>query len=230
MKYIAATILTTLVLMSAAATAFGQEEEEEQWSRYPYHFVLTLDGGMGIPMQPGVFKDNWNESLPFSVTFGYVVIPWVEVFGFFSFSSHSISENTAKDRMRYIGSEEINGGSIRTMIYGGIGKVIILPYSRLTPFVEAGTGLFKATANNLEVINGGINNSMEGVNGAMVIVGLGVEHNINETWNVYAKFDWVVGLNSDFNPGMLLRNRYSPPTVGGDMQYGMILLGIKLKM
>ncbi len=230
MKYIAATLLTAFVLMSAADTAVGQEEEEEQWSRYPYHFVWTFDGGIGIPIQPGVFKDNWNESLPFSVTVGYVIVPWVEVFGFFSFSSYSISENTAKDSMRYIGIEEFKGGSVRAMMYGGAGKFIILPYSRLAPFLEVGAGLFRASAANLEVVNGGIDNSMESVDGPLFIGGLGVEHNINETWNVYAKFNWAIGLNSEFNPGMLIRNRLDPPTAGADLHLGMIMLGIKLKM
>lgn len=228
MKYIAVITMTFLVILSAAGEAFGQEEE--QWSRYPYNFLVSLDGGMGVPIQPGIFKDNWNESLPFTAAFGYVVIPWVEVYGFFSYASSGISENTAKDQMRYIGPEAFDGGSIRTMMYGGIGKLIILPNSRLTPFLEAGAGMFRATAKNLEVINGGIDNSMESVGGPLVISGLGVEHNINETWNVYAKFNWVVGLNSDFNPGMLLLNRNDPPTIGDDLHLGMILLGIKLKM
>ncbi len=227
MKLFAAILAILVVILPVANDALAQEDE---WLRVPYKFIFTVDTGMGIPGQPGVFKDIWNESLPFSVALGYSILPWVEVSGFFAFSYFGIPENPAKTQIGYVGPEEVTGGAVTTMWYGGLAKLIVLPNARLMPFFEAGAGLFKATAEDIEVIDGNFTNSMEGVNGPMFVGGFGLEHNINERWNVYSKFTWTIGFNDDFNPGLLLLRSGDPDTVGSSIQYGALLLGIKYKM
>jgi hypothetical protein len=227
MKLFTAILAIVVVILPVANDALAQETE---WLRVPYKFLFTLEAGMGIPSQPGVFKDNWNESMPFTAALGYSILPWVEVSGFFTFSSFGIPENPAKTQIGYIGPEEVTGGTVTTIWYGGIAKAIVLPNSRLMPFFEAGVGVFRASAEDIEVIDGGITNSMESVNGPMFVGGGGLEHNINERWNVYTKFTWTVGLNDDFNPGLLLLGPGDLDTTGSSIHFGALLLGIKYKM
>jgi hypothetical protein len=230
MKLTLAILIMGLVILPFANGAVAQEEEEE-YMRWPYRIVATLDGGLGTPSTPAPFKDLWNESLPATITLGVSVMSWLEVTGFLMYAQWGISEIPAKRTIGYVGIEAVNGGSIQTILFGGLAKIIILPNSRLTPFVETGGGYFQATADNLEIVDGGIDNEMEDVKGPTFLGSLGAEYNLNPNWNVYTKFNWALCFNKDFNPENLLRDLDDPPAnTGGNMQFGSLVLGIKLKI
>jgi hypothetical protein len=71
---------------------------------------------------------------------------------------------------------------------------------------------------------------MEAVSGPMFVGALGVEYAINPTWNVYTKFSWIIGFNEDFNPEILLVRDPADATSNGNLQFGTLVMGIKLKI
>lgn len=228
MKVTAILLLTALVLLSGAIEVIAQDDS---YVRAPYRIVFTLDTGIGIPSQPSVFSDLWNSTLPFTVTAGYAPFSWMEVVGTFSYGKWSISEIPAKDAIGHTGIEEVSGGAIATMTYGAMAKFMPFPNLRVLPFAVVGAGFFRASAEDLEVENVLVN-KMEGVDGPMFHGGGGLEYAFNENWNVFTEFTWTVCLNGDFKPESLLLNvnQVVDPGAGGDLQYGALTLGIKLKI
>jgi len=229
MKIAAILLVTTIVILSSAGEIAAQDEDYDAYVWVPYSVVIALDVGIGIPSQPHVFSEQWNSSLPFSVSAGYAVFPWMEVLGTFTWGFWSISEIPAKAEIGVVGTEEVSGGGITTLVYGGMVKFIPLPKKRLTPFAEVGGGAFTATAKNLDVEDVLVN-TMDDISGAMFQGGIGVEYAFNENWNVCTSFIWTVCLNGDFNPETLLLNIGEEAGTGGDLQYSTLKLGIKMKI
>jgi len=226
MKCSVAIVLVALLLLPFAG---GVQAQEGQWLRQPYRFTVAADGGFGMPLGPDVFNELWNSALPFSAAIGYVVIPYIEVRGWVTWSLWTISENPAKAAIDVQGVQGISGGSITTLLYGGSVKVIPFPNSQVMPFVEVGGGAYRATASDLE-LEDVLTNEMEDANGPVLLTSGGLDYGINDSWNVYAKFNYYMSFDENFAPGDLVRGPSDPPTEGGSLQFSSIVLGLTLKI
>jgi outer membrane protein W len=189
--------------------------------------------GIGMPLKPSAFNDLWNASFPISLGLSYVIIPHVEVKGWATYASWSISEIPAKDAIGLGGVTEISGGTITTLLYGGSAKIVPFPKSRIIPYVEVGGGYFQASGEDLTVTHEGqtdLDNSMPDASGPVFTTVLGMEYGFNERWNVYAEIDYYAGFSSDFAPGDLVLGPDEPPTEGGDLNIATVVLGLILKI
>lgn len=236
MRRIIIPVVTVLLLLPAVDAAFAQDEDV--WLRSPFRFGLSVTGGVGMPLGPGAFNDLWNSSFPATVSLGYVVIPYVEVRGWFTFASWGISEIPAMaalgvgDRETGEPLKEISGGGITTIFYGGSVKLIPFPNSRMYPYLDIGGGYFEATADNLDVTQAEHviqSNSMKDVNGSALRAVLGLEYGLNERVDVITEFDYYVGFGSDFAPGDLVLQKNAEPTQGDNLLVGALVLGITIK-
>jgi hypothetical protein len=232
MRCIIFVVLTLLVTLPIANDAFAQEEEELVSS--PYRLSFALDAGVGMPLRPEAFNDLWNASFPVSVSLGYVVIPRIEIRGWFTYASWGLSGIPAKNAIGVPGVTDIEGGGITTMLYGVSGKVIAVPDSRIMPFLELGGGYFQASGEDLKVTEDGqeiVNNSMEDASGPVFTIAGGMEYGINERWNVYAKLNYYAGFSDSFAPASLIQQPGATTTPeAGDLHIATIVLGIVLKM
>jgi hypothetical protein len=224
-------LLASLMLLPFANTAFAQlEVDEEQWLRFPYRVTLSLDVGIGMPFNPSEFSDLWNSSLPATFTVGYVVIPYVEVRGWFTIASWGISGIPAQEAIGTPGVHDVQGGTITTLLYGASAKLIPLPNSRIQPSFEIGGGAFQASGKDLEV-GTHHTNSMEDASGPVLQFAVYMEYGVNETWQVYTGFNYYIGFSDTFAPGNLLLSGPTDPQVEGDnLQFGSLVLGITLKI
>jgi hypothetical protein len=227
MRRTIAIISAALVLLTFATGVFAQDEE---WLRIPYRLSIAVDAGIGMPLAPSAFNDLWNSTLPATVSVGYVVIPQVEIQGWFTYAKWSISSIPAQNAIGIEGVHEITGGSITTMLYGAAAKIYPLPNSRIMPTVTVGGGFFTATAEDLVVGDELLVNSMEDADGPAFLVGVGMEYGINERWNVYTEFKYTLGLSDKFAPGNLVLGENEAPVEGDDFGMGLINLGIMLKL
>lgn len=227
MKHAIVTSIVIALLLPSANNAFAQEEE--QWLRIPYRVTVSIDAGIGMPMNPSAFSDLWNTSLPATFSVGVVTIPQIEVKAWIMYASWSISGIPAQNATGIVGVYEVTGGTVNTTLYGGSVKFIPLPNSRITPIVEVGGGFFQATGEDLEV-GEVLTNTMEDANGPAFLVGAGMEYGINERWNTYAKFNYSLGFSDKFAPGNLVLGPDSPRVEGGDLQLTSIIIGISLKI
>jgi len=229
MKRIVVFGLAALVLLPAVDCAFAQEDE---WLRFPYRVAVSLEGGIGMPLQPAAFNDLWNASFPLSLGVSYVIIPRVEVKGWVTYAKWSISGIPAKDAIGVGGVTVISGGSITTLFYGASAKISPFPNSRMLPYIEVGGGYFHSSGEDLTVsLNGEriLVNSMEDASGPAFLGVFGMEYGFNERWNVYAEMDYYIGFTDSFAPGDLVRDS-DDPTEGGDLQIATVVLGIMLKI
>ncbi len=223
-------LLATFMLLPFANTTFAQQEEdEEQWIRFPYKVTISLDAGIGMPFNPAAFGDLWNSSLPATFAVGYVVIPYVEVRGWITYASWGINGIPAQQAIGIGGVHEVEGGTIRTLLYGVSAKLIPLPNSRIQPTFEIGGGAFQASGDSLEV--GTVHtNGMEDASGPVLQLALNMEYGINETWQVFTGFNYYIGFSDTFAPGNLVLRPGDPPVEGDNLQFGALVLGITLKI
>jgi hypothetical protein len=230
MKRIVVFGLAALAMLSAVDRATAQEEE---WLRFPYRVALSLEGGIGMPLQPDEFNDLWNASFPISFGLSYVIIPRVEVKGWVTYAKWSISEIPAKDAVGVGGVTEISGGSITTLFYGASAKISPFPNSRLMPYVEVGGGYFQSSAEDLTVSRNEEpiqTNTMSDASGPAFLGVFGMEYGFNERWNVYAEIDYYIGFTDSFAPGDLVVSNPDEETQGGDAHIATVMLGIILKI
>jgi hypothetical protein len=230
MKRIVVIGLAALVLLPAVDRAFAQDED---WLRFPYRLAVSLEGGIGMPLQPTEFNDLWNASFPLSFAVSYVLIPQIEVKGWVTYARWSMSEIPAKDAVGVGGVTEIAGGSITTVFYGATAKIIPFPKSRMMPYIEVGGGAFRASGENLTVSRDEqtiISNTMSEANGPAFLGVFGMEYAFNERWNVYAELDYYIGFTDSFAPGDLVRDANDPPAESGDIHIATVMLGIILKI
>lgn len=227
--------LAALTLLPVADRALAQEEE---WMRFPYRVALTLEGGIGMPLKPSAFNDQWNASFPVSLGLGFVVVPQVELKGWFTYAGWGISEIPAKDAIGIAGVTEITGGSITTLFFGGAAKIIPFPNSRIMPYIELGGGYFQASGDDLTVDREEqgvyppltLTNSMDDASGPAFMGAFGMEYGFNESWNVFAEADYYIGFSDSFAPGDLVRGPDDPEVEGGDVHIAALVLGIVLKL
>lgn len=224
------------VLASAlpAWAQFGGEEREEKYLQVPHHWQLFLDGGIGMPTDPGLFNDFWNTAFQFGIGGGVVIFPWLEVNGTFNSLSFSNNAINSKEKVEYEGIAGIEGGTIHTKMYWGSARFIAVPHARTNPYIEIGVGGFKTKAEDLVIDDAQkdfhLRNSMEPVSGMCFVPCAGIQYAMNERWSAYTKYTYAVNLNSDFAPGdLLLPQGSTEKTVGGKQVISAITVGLMVK-
>lgn len=234
-----AVLLLALVICALnGAPAFaqiGEEEREEKYLQVPHRFHIFVDGGIALPTDPGLFNDFWNTSFQFGIGGGIVIFPWLEVNGNFYTTSFNNNDIVSKEKLEYVGTEDVEGGTVSTKMYYGSARFIAVPKARTNPFIEIGVGGFSTKADNLTVTDSQTNvfiidNEMESVSGMCFVPSVGLQYAMNERWSAYSKYTYALNLNSDFAPGnLLLPADATEPTVGGNQIISAITVGVVIK-
>lgn len=220
--------------MISATTSFAQigaEEREEKYLQVPHRWQIFLDGGIGMPTDPGLFNDFWNTSFQFGIGGGIVIFPWLEVNGNFTNLSFNNNDIVSKEKLDYQGTADVVGGTIHTKMYYGSARFIAVPKQRTNPFLEVGVGAFNTKGDDL-VVEDDTNprhNTMKSVSGMCVVPSVGVQYAMNERWGAYTKYTYAVNLNKDFAPGDLLLAPGDAPTEGGNQVISAIIVGLIAK-
>jgi hypothetical protein len=228
-------LIAVVAAPDLAWSQLGGEIQEEKYIRLPHRFQILVEGGMGLPAEPGLFNDYWNSAFQFGVGAGMVILPWLEINGTYTSLSFSNNALESKGKIGYTGVEAVEEGSIHTTIIYGSARFIGVPKSRTNPFVEFGLGYFSTKADDL-VIEGEeetdpevLRNTMESVSGLSVIPAVGVQYSMNERWTAYTRYTYIMNLNEDFAPGdLLLPVGATEPTKGGNQVISSIAVGIMM--
>jgi opacity protein-like surface antigen len=225
-------LLSLIALLAGAVPAsaqLGGEEREEKYLQVPHRFQLFLDGGVGLPTDPGLFNDYWNTAFHFGIGGGMVIFPWLEINGTYNSLSFSNNDIKSKEKVGYQGVKDLEGGAVHTKMYWGSARFIAVPHARTNPYVEIGVGGFKSKADDL-VIEGVVRNSMTPVSGLCFVPSVGLQYAMNERWTAYTKYTYALNLNSDFAPGdLLLPAGSTTKTVGGRQVISAIIVGVMIK-
>ncbi|HXS10626.1 MAG TPA: hypothetical protein VN852_11640 [Candidatus Krumholzibacteria bacterium] len=222
-------LIALLASVLPASAQLGGEEREEKYLQVPHRWQLFMDGGIGMPTDPGLFNDFWNTSFQFGVGGGFVIFPWLEVNGTFNNLTFSNNAIASMEKVGYTGTKAIEGGTIHTKMYWGSARFIAVPHARTNPFIEIGVGGFKTKADDL-FIEGVLQNKMANVSGMCFVPSLGIQYAMNERWTAYTKYTYAVNLNQDFAPGdLLLPAGATTKTEGGNQVISAILVGIMIK-
>ena len=142
-------LIALLASVLPASAQLGGEEREEKYLQVPHRWQLFMDGGIGMPTDPGLFNDFWNTSFQFGVGGGFVIFPWLEVNGTFNNLTFSNNAIASMEKVGYTGTKAIEGGTIHTKMYWGSARFIAVPHARTNPFIEIGVGGFKTKADDL---------------------------------------------------------------------------------
>jgi opacity protein-like surface antigen len=228
--------LAFLVNAAPVSAQLGAELREEKYLQLPHRFQIFMDGGIAMPTDPGLFNDFWNTAFQFGIGFGVVVFPWLEVNGTFNYSSFNNNDIASKEKIEYVEVDDLEGGTITTMMYWGSARFIAVPRARTNPYIELGVGAFSTKADHLTIENERtgqlvVDNEMESVSGVCFVPAVGLQYALNERWNAYTKYTYAVNLNQDFAPGdLLLPAGETTPTVGGNQVISSIIVGIMFKI
>ena len=230
-------VLSLIALCAGAVPAsaqLGGEEREEKYLQVPHRWQLFMDGGIGLPTDPGLFNDYWNTAFQFGIGGGMVIFPWLEVNATYNSLSFSNNDIKSKEKLEYQGVADVVGGTVHTSMYWGSARFIGVPHARTNPYIEVGIGGFKSKADDLTVDdtqkNIHIRNSMTPVNGMCFIPCAGLQYAMNERWTAYTKYTYAINLNSDFAPGdLLLPAGETTKTVGGKQVISAITVGVMIK-
>ncbi|HEX6790624.1 MAG TPA: hypothetical protein VF247_04870, partial [Candidatus Krumholzibacteria bacterium] len=193
-------LLGLVACMLNAATSFAQigaERREEKYLRVPHRWQIFLDGGIGMPTDPGLFNDFWNTSFQFGLGAGMVIFPWLEVNGTFNNLSFNNNHIESQAKLEYQGTEAIEGGTVHTKMYYGSVRFIAVPKQRTNPYVELGVGAFNTKGDDL-VVDDPINprhNTMKSVSGMCVVPSAGIQYALSERWGAYTKYTYAFNLN-----------------------------------
>jgi opacity protein-like surface antigen len=224
--------LVLVALVAGAVPAWAQlggEVREEKYLQVPHRFQVFLDGAIAMPTEPGLFNDYWNTAFQIGVGFGMVIFPWLEVNGTFNNMSFSNNDIESKEKLEFQGVEDLEDGTIHTMMYWGSAKFIAVPRARTNPFIEIGVGGFSTKADDL-IVEGVVRNTMESVSGMCVVPSVGLQYAMNERWTAYTKYTYAINLNEDFAPGdLLLPAGSTTRTVGGNQVISAIGVGVMIK-
>ena len=212
-----------------ASAQLGVEEREEKYLQVPHRFQIFLDGGIGLPTDPGLFNDYWNTGFLFGVGGGLVIFPWLEVNGTYNSISFGNNSIASKDKLQFQGVPAVEEGAIHTTMYYGSARFIGVPRARTNPYIEIGVGAFKTKADDLK-IEGVVQNSMTSVSGMCFVPAVGLQYAMNERWTAYSKYTYAMNLNADFAPGdLLLPAGSTTKTVGGNQIISSITVGVMIK-
>jgi opacity protein-like surface antigen len=229
--------LSLVALLAGAIPASAQlagDVREEKYLQTPHRFQLFLDGGIGMPTDPGLFNDFWNTAFQFGIGGGMVIFPWLEVNGTYNTLSFSNNAIASKEKVGYEGVAGIEGGAVHTKMYWASARFIAVPHARTNPYVEIGVGGFKTKADDLTIDDTQkdfhLRNTMNPVSGMTVVPSVGIQYALNERWNAYTKYTYAVNLNGDFAPGdLLLSPGATVKTVGGNQVISAIIVGLMIK-
>jgi len=225
-------LLGLVALLIRAVPASAQllgEEREEKYLQVPHRWQLFMDGGIGLPTDPGLFNDYWNTAFQFGIGGGVVIFPWLEVNGTFNSLSFNNNDIESKAKVGYQGVKGLDGGAVHTKMFWGSARFIAVPKSRTNPYIEVGVGGFKTKADDL-VIEGVVQNSMAPVSGMCFVPCAGIQYAMNERWSAYSKYTYAINLNQDFAPGdLLLPAGSTTKTVGGNQVISAITVGVMIK-
>jgi hypothetical protein len=223
--------LLVVMVVLAAADASAQrlgEPQDDTYLRIPHRFTVFLDAGIGVPTQPGPFRDSWNTTFPVSAGIGYSVLGWMDINFLASYASFS-----------FVGVSEITGGSIKTVRYMGTARFIAAPSQQFNVYAEAGAGYFSTSAEDLEItgrepnnpIEQSWTNTMDAVSGLAILIGVGGQYALNERWSAYTEFTWNINQNGDFAPSNLLLAEDEERSTGdGSLNMAVIAVGIMIRL
>ncbi len=238
MKRKTATV-STIAALVLATSAWAQTIPEQQWLRRPHRATLFVDGGIGVPIQPSIFKDVWNTTAPFTIGVGLAPLQWMDVNVVFTHASFGVSEIDAKREIAFLGVDEIQGGRIRTNRIMGTARFIAVPRARFNVFVEGGIGVFRTRADALvdtgEPPNSNtkvtITNNMDDVTGTALLFAVGSQYALNDYWTTYLKFSWNINAGGGFAPGRLVLGQgETPGPPDGDMQFAELAVGMMIRI
>jgi hypothetical protein len=228
--------LSLIALCAGVAPASAQlpgEEREEKYLQVPHRFHMFLDGGVGMATDPGLFNDFWNSSFQFGIGAGMVIFPWLEVNGTFNSLSFNNNDIASKEKVGYLGVEDLVGGTIYTKMYWGSARFIAVPHARTNPYIEIGVGGFKTKADDITIDDAPVytlRNSMKPVSGMCFVPAVGLQYAMNERWTAYTKYTYAVNLNQDFAPGdLILPAGSTTKTEGGNQVISSITVGVMIK-
>ena len=229
--------LALIALTASALPASAQlagDVREEKYLQVPHRFQIFLDGGIGMPTDPGLFNDFWNTAFQFGIGGGMVIFPWLEVNGTYNTASFDNNDIRSKEKLGYEGVADVKGGAVQTKMYWGSARFIAVPHARTNPYIEIGVGGFKSKADDLTIDdtqkNFHLRNSMTPVSGLTFVPSVGIQYSLNERWNAYTKYTYAINLNSDFAPGdLLLPAGSTTKTEGGKQVISAIIVGLMIK-
>jgi len=230
--------MVALMAVDASAQRFG-EEQEETYLRIPHHFTVFVDAGIGVPTQPGPFRDSWNTTFPIEAGIGYSVFAWMDINFVASYAKFSVNELEAKRVIGFVGNTEITGGSITTIRYLGTARFLAVPSHRFNPYAELGLGYFDTSAEDLVITGTEPNNpveqswinTMDAVSGLSVNITVGGQYALNDRWSTYAKFTWTINQNSAFAPSNLLLDENDERSEGdGSQHMAAIMVGLMIRL
>ncbi|HKW13559.1 MAG TPA: hypothetical protein VJS69_03650, partial [Candidatus Krumholzibacteria bacterium] len=97
--------LALVSLLAAAVPASAQlagEVREEKYLQTPHRWQLFVDGGIGMPTDPGLFNDFWNTAFQFGIGGGLVIFPWLEINGTFNHLTFNNNDIKSKEKIGYV--------------------------------------------------------------------------------------------------------------------------------
>jgi opacity protein-like surface antigen len=225
-------LLGLIAFVASAAPASAQlagEEREEKYLQVPHRFQIFMDGGIGLPTDPGLFNDFWNTAFQFGIGGGMVIFPWLEINGTYNSLSFANNDIASKEKTGYQGTKDLEEGTVHTKMYWGSARFIAVPHARTNPYIEVGVGGFSTKADDL-IIEGVLHNSMAPVSGMCFVPCVGLQYAMNERWSAYTKYTYAMNLNSDFAPGdLLLPAGSTTKTKGGNQIISSITVGVMIK-
>jgi len=230
-------VIAALVSAVPASAQLIGEEREEKYIRLPHRFHIFVDGGIGLPTEPGLFNDYWNTAFQFTAGAGMSIFPWLEVNANYCSLSFSNNSLESKGKIGYTGVEPVEEGTVHTTMYWGSARFIAVPKSRTNPFVEIGVGYFSSSADDLlistsddpPVVGGVLRNSMESVSGMSFVPSVGIQYELNERWGAYSKYTYAINFNEDFAPGdLLLPVGATEKTIGDSQIISSIVVGLMI--
>lgn len=222
-----AVVITAITFYCALVTpALAQEET---YLRMPHRVHLFVEGGIGIPAQPGTFNHFWNTTVPVTIGVGVPVRSWLDINGAFTYAKFGLNSLAAKDRIGVVGTQEVTGGAIKTTMFWGSARFLAVPSARANPFFQVGVGAYNTTAEQLEV-EGVLTNTMEDASGISVSGAMGIQYALGDVWSSYAKLQWTANLSDTFSPeDLLLQPGEAPAESGEDQMFSAILVGMVLR-
>jgi hypothetical protein len=227
--------LVTVVLLAIGNAGFAwaqpvRQPDAEKYLRVPHRWQVYVELAGALPTSPGVFNDYWNSAFQFGAGAGVSVFPWLEVNGNFAYVSWSNNSTRSKGKIGYVGVNDVEEGTIKTMTISGSARFLAVPSSRTNPYAEVAIGWYSTSGDDL-VIEGVLTNTMESASGITVAPSIGIQHALNEVWSAYARYTYILNLGDTFAPGELLQPEGGGEPLEGENQvYQSIGVGIVLRI
>ena len=164
------------------------------WSRGT---ILSLSGGMALPVAPSAFSDFYNPGFNLGVGFGYAFTPVFSFLGQVDYNQFSF------DSEAFVNSEgaggqglSISGGSTTAWsVTAGVKAAVPPEGIPLSPYVVAGWGVFHRSTEDATVTQGGSSVVNEGDSefAFALVGGGGVSFTISNTVDLFLQVMYSVG-------------------------------------